>query len=1072
MSNKKYWKSLEDYNNSPEFVKGAMNEFAEPIPVDKFLGNENLESTKTPRRDFLKFLGFSVTAASLAACEAPVRNVIPYLIKPEEVNPGIPNYYASTFYDGMDYASILVKARDGRPIKIEGNKLSSLSKGGTNARVQASVLGLYDSARAKGPMAKDAETTWEKADADITQKLTDIAAKGGQIRILTNTVISPSTKQIIADFTTKYPSTKHIQYDAVSYAGILKGNEVCFGKTALPYYDFEKASVIVSFAADFLGNWIAPIEFTKGYSKSRRLLKGNKQMARHYQFESNLSLTGANADYRSTVSPSQLGVAVLNLYNEVAKLTGGTALNSKATDADKRIAQAAKDLVAAKGKSLVVCGVNDPNVQCVVNCINATLENYGTTIDLDNPMLTKQGVDADVINLVQEMNSGSVAALFVAGVNPAYSLPASLKFADAAKKVALKVSFNDRADETYKTGFDYLTPSNHYLESWGDANPRKGFYSLQQPTINPLFKTRQFQDSLLKWSGASVDYYTYLTDFWSKNIFTLQSTETNATAFWNKSLHDGVFETSLAAPTTLTCGSGCDTEGKAAEILKAAKGDWEVTFYVKNAIGDGSGSNNPWLMEMPDPISKAVWDNYITMSPAQMQEAGFSTKQGLNQLADKATVTINGVSINLPVIPQPGQKANTIGIALGYGRTNAGKSSNGIGANAFAALSVVNGFFQNTASASKPAKDGEPYLVATTQSHHTMMGRHMIKEASFNEWAVNPAAGNHIETFSVMENHEHVEKRAAELDLWATKDQPGFARPGHFWGMSIDLSACTGCGACVVACQSENNVSVVGKKEVNNSRDMHWIRIDRYYSSDMTKEKAAEDGTGLIDMYAKMEVPSEDPKVTFQPVMCMHCNHAPCETVCPVIATTHTNEGLNSMTYNRCVGTKYCANNCPYKVRRFNWFKYFDNDQFDFHLNDQLGKMVLNPDVTVRSRGVMEKCSMCVQRIQEGKLKAKKEMRKLADGEINTACAQACPADAIIFGDHNNAESKLVDLKKDERTYILLEEINTQPSVFFMTKIRNTEEAIAGAHEAHGGKKKEGHEGGHGEEKKEDKAEA
>lgn len=1072
MSNKKYWKSLEDYNNSPEFVKGAMNEFAEPIPVDEFLGNENLDSTKTPRRDFLKFLGFSVTAASLAACEAPVRNVIPYLIKPEEINPGIPNYYASTFYDGMDYASVLVKARDGRPIKIEGNKLSSLTNGGTNARVQASVLGLYDSSRAKGPLSKDADVSWEKVDADITQKLSDIASKGGQIRILTNTVISPSTKQIIADFTAKYPSTKHIQYDSVSYAGIIKGNEICFGKASVPFYNFDKASVVVSFGADFLGNWLAPIEFTKGYSKSRRLLKGTKQMARHYQFESNLSLSGANADYRSTLMPSQLGVAVLNLYNEVAKLTGGTALSSKTTDADKRIAQAAKDLVAAKGKSIVVSGVNDPNVQCVVNCINATLENYGSTIDLDNPLHTKQGLDADVINLIQEMNSGSVSALFVAGVNPAYSLPASLKFADAVKKVSLKVSLNDRADETYKTGFDYLTPSSHYLESWGDANPRKGIYSLQQPTINPLFKTRQLQDSLLKWSGAGVDYYAFLTDYWTKNIFPLQNTESNSTAFWNKSLHDGVFELALSAPTTLTCGPGCDINGKASEIVKSATGAWEVSFYVKNSIGDGSGSNNPWLMEMPDPISKTVWDNYITMSPAQMQELGLSTKQGLNQLADRATVTINGVSINLPVIPQPGQKANTIGIALGYGRTNAGKSANGIGVNVFPALSVNNGFIQTTATSTKPNKEGESYLVATTQSHHTMMGRHMIKEASFNEWSANPAAGNHVETFSVMENHKHVEKRASELDLWATKDKPGHPRPGHFWGMSIDLNSCTGCGACVVACQSENNVSVVGKKEVNNSRDMHWIRIDRYYTSDMTKEKAHEEGTGLIDMYAKMEIPSEDPKVTFQPVMCMHCNHAPCETVCPVVATTHTTEGLNSMTYNRCVGTKYCANNCPYKVRRFNWFKYFDNAQFDYHLNDQLGKMVLNPDVTVRSRGVMEKCSMCVQRIQEGKLKAKKEMRKLADGEINTACAQSCPADAITFGDHNNSESKLVEIKKDERAYLLLEEIDTQPSIFFLTKIRNTEEAIAGAHEEHGSKKEGGHEGGHGEQKKEEKAEA
>ncbi|MCC7051595.1 MAG: TAT-variant-translocated molybdopterin oxidoreductase, partial [Bacteroidia bacterium] len=916
MSNKKYWKSLEEYNGNPEFLKAASNEFAEEIPVDKFLGDKTLESTKTPRRDFLKFLGFSVTAASLAACEAPVRNVIPYLIKPEEINPGISNYYASTFYDGMDYASVLVKVRDGRPIKIEGNKFSSLSKGGTNARTQASVLNLYDSARAKAPMAKNSESTWEKVDTEITSKLAEIASKGSNIRLLTSTIISPSTKQIIQDFITKYPSAKHIQYDTISYSGLLKGNELCFGKPVIPFYDFEKAAVVVGFSADFLGNWLAPIEFTKGYSKSRRLLKETKQMTRHYHFESNLSVTGANADYRSSLVPSQIGFAVLNLYNEVAKLTGGSALSSKATDADQRITQAAKDLVNAKGKSLVVCGVNDPNVQCVVNCINSVLGNLGTTVDFDNPILTKQGIDSEVVNLINEMNSGSVAALFVAGVNPAYSLPASLKFADAVKKVNLKVSFNDRTDETYQTGFDYLTPDNNYLESWGDANPRKGFYSLQQPTINPLFKTRQLQDSLLKWSGSSVDYYTYLTEYWTKNIFSQPNTETNATAFWNTSLKNGVFELPLVTASVTSCGSGCDLSARSAEIAKTASGTWEITFYTKNSVGDGSCANNPWLQEMPDPISKAVWDNYITMSPAQMKKMGFSTEQGLNKLADRATVVVNGVSLNLPVIPQPGQKANTIAIALGYGRTNAGKTANGIGANAFQALSVVNGFFQNTATFTDVKKDGAPYLVATTQSSHTMMGRSIVKEASFKEWSANPAAGNHIETFLVSENREHKQKRADELDIWASKEHPGFARPGHFWGMSIDLNACTGCGACVIACQSENNISVVGKKEVNNSRDMQWIRIDRYYTSDMTKEKAQKEGVGAIDMYGQMEVPSEEPQVVFQPVMCMHCNHAPCETVCPVIATTHTNEGLNSMTYNRCVGTKYCANNCPYKVRR------------------------------------------------------------------------------------------------------------------------------------------------------------
>lgn len=1111
MSNKKrYWKGLEDLNNSPSFIKSVQQEFAEEVPAENFLAKENLDQTSTPRRDFLKFLGFSVTAASLAACETPVRNVIPYVFKPEEINPGIASWYASTYSDGNDFCSVLVKTREGRPIKIEGNKYSSITKGGTNARVQASVLSLYDSARLAGPTASGTATTWDAVDKAIGAKLEGIVKAGGNIRVLTSSITSPSTKKIVGEFAAKYANVKHISYDAVSYSAIIKANQESFGTSAVPTYMFDKANVIVGFGADFLANWVSPIEFAKQYSKNRKVNKENAKMSRHFQFESTLSITGSNADVREGIKPSQLPVAIVNLYNSIAKLAGKSGVSSKAIDADKQIAIAAKELWENKGKSLVVCGVNDIASQLFVNAINSMLNNYGATINLDIPDNTKQGEDAEVTSLIEEMKGGKVAALFMYNVNPVYSLPASLGFAEALKKVSLSVSFADRADETASLA-QFICPDHHYLESWGDANPRKGHYALIQPTIFPLFNTRSFQESMLKWSGNNTNYQAYVKNYWRNNIFPLQSAEMFFENFWMKSLHDGIIELppdakpsqkmmAAAADTAIaatvagvdstvvvdekkgpiqkvvdelkeavgieskeekgetaakdvamasavvsfnTNSFGKDLSGAAGTISKAGSsaGAFEITLYEKIGMGNGNQANNPWLLEMPDPVSKVTWDNYITMSPKQMQELGLETFLEKEVDVDKVEVTVNGVKLTAPVYPQPGQPYGTIGLALGYGRTAAGKAANGVGQNAFQFVSIANGTMMYTSYNAQVSASVGKHALAATQTHHTIMGRKIVKETTLEEYKKDPAAGNEKEYLSIKNGHEHTKVLAEDVDLWATKENPGFDKPGLFWNMSIDLNSCIGCGNCVVSCQAENNVAVVGKDQVRLSREMHWIRIDRYYSSDVkNQEQASEQGLGLIAGYKAMEVPSENPQVVFQPMLCQHCNHAPCETVCPVIATTHSNEGLNQMTYNRCLGTKYCANNCPYKVRRFNWYRFTENSAFDFNMNDTLGKMVLNPDVTVRTRGVMEKCSMCIQRIQEGKLNAKKDGRRIKDGEVQTACAQSCPTDAITFGNVNDKESKIAKIKEDERMYHVLAELDIKPSVFYLTKVRNADE--------------------------------
>ncbi|MDQ3393536.1 MAG: TAT-variant-translocated molybdopterin oxidoreductase [Bacteroidota bacterium] len=1011
---KHYWKGIEQLTNDPAYVKNADKEFPDYLPINENKRNGEDSSSGSTRRDFLKMMGFGIAAASLASCEAPVRYAIPYLNKPVEVDPGIPNFYASTYSNGGDYCSIVVKTREGRPIKIEGNSLSSITKGGVSAQVDASVLSLYDQERLQSPVMNKTATEWAQLDREVISRLNAISGAGGQIRIVSNTILSPATKAVIADFTSRYPTSRHIMYDQLSSYGMRVANERSFGQAIIPSYDFSKANVIVAFGgADFLGTWLSPIEYTKQYSSTRKIGKDKKTMSRHFHFESNLSLTGANADYRTPIKASQEGRAIAALHSLISGGAAGDAANFPNLD------KAAKELVANRGNSLVVSGSNDPNVQMLVNAINSQLGNYGTTINLNLPLNYRQGDDNAMGQFVNDVNTGAIQAIIFYNANPVYDHLLGQVLAQGLQKVKLSVATNERMDETASL-VQFVAPDHHYLESWNDAEPKRGYYSLAQPAITPIFNTRQAQDSLLLWSNQSeVNYYNYLQNYWRNNIFTGGG---NFHSLWDATLFNGVLEPS-SAPTG---GSPSFGGNVAAAILavgrtpQAESNEVELVIYQKVGIGNGSMANNPWLQELPDPVTKACWDNYLTIPISMVEQLNYKSNDGQSTMV---SVTIGERSFTLPAIVQPGQAPGTVGLAIGYGRTSAGKVANNVGINAYPLFRYVEGIQSNFLHTGvKLEGSSTRYAVAQTQTHETYMGRKfVVQESILSEYQKDPMAGRYQPKIATKKGPMSPE----DVSLWG-----GHKYPNHHWGWTIDMNSCTGCSACVVACQSENNIPVVGRDEVLNRREMHWIRIDRYYSSKS------------VETFREAEIVAENPDVTFQVMTCQHCNNAPCETVCPVAATTHSTEGLNQMAYNRCIGTRYCANNCPYKVRRFNWFKYHQNESFpnNISMNNDLGRMVLNPDVTVRSRGVMEKCTLCVQRIQYGKLEAKKQGRRPIDGEIVTACASACPADAIVFGDMNDADSRLVQLLSTEvngRAYHVLEELNTNPNTFYLTKIRN-----------------------------------
>ena len=1029
MANKKYWQSFGELNNSEAYEKSISNEFKEELPFES-ADKKGLETNPASRRDFLKYLGFSTAAAIAAAsCETKVRKAIPYVNKPQDMVPGIADYYATTYVSGGEAIPVVAKVRDGRPIKLEGNTLSSFSRGGSSARMQASVLDLYDTARLRHPIAKNTATSYEAIDREINSALAGLG--NGQLVLLTSTITSPSTKQVIAEFLAKYPNGKHIQFDAVSYSGMLLANEATFGKRAIPSYNFDNAQTIVSLGADFLCTWLSPVEFQHGYSKNRKVNAKKTDMSKHYQFESMMSTTGSSADERFTHRPTEAGVVAAALLTAV----NGQEPTGVTGKLKEGIKKAAKDLIANKGKALVISGSNNTQVQIIVNAINDAIGAYGSTISWNAPILMHQGVDSEMVTLVQDMEAGRVGALLVYGANPSYEYFDAERFNKGLKAVKLSISFNDRKDETTQQ-CKYVLPAPHFLESWGDAEPKAGHISLIQPTINPLFESRPFEQSLLKWAGNTTAWDVYLKNYWIAKLGS-QST-------FDKALQDGVIETPAAEAGAAFNGAGVAQAITAANAMKKAS-EFEVVIYQKVGVGDGKQANNPWLLELPDPITRVSWDNYAVVSPALAKKYGIDL--GDRKSADKYEVNVEkpvikvkvrGKSVELPIIVIPGTQENTIAIAIGYGRDKgvgrAVMAADGstLGANAYPLLSYNGSTFEWSAPAEIEAT-GKLYKIAQGQTHNSYEGRHgVVREVTLEEYKKDPFIIRN-ERAAEMKPYGGIEAYEKDATIY-----PVYDRPGIKWGMSIDLNSCFGCGACVVACHIENNVPIVGKHEVMRYHDMHWLRIDRYFSGNPDD--------------------AESIQTVFQPMLCQHCDNAPCENVCPVAATHHSSEGLNMMAYNRCIGTRYCANNCPYKVRRFNWADYTGADSFANNqqplvdegklddvvlmMNDDLTRMVLNPDVTVRSRGVMEKCSFCVQRAQAGKLEAKKQNRPLEDRDFQTACQQACSADAIVFGNANNSQSAIAKtrVENDNRIYFALEDIHTMPNVNYLAKVRNTHE--------------------------------
>jgi molybdopterin-containing oxidoreductase family iron-sulfur binding subunit len=743
---------------------------------------------------------------------------------------------------------------------------------------------------------------------------------------------------------------------------------------------------VVAVNADFLGSWIAPVHFIPKYTARRKLNNGEKSMLRHIHFESGVSITGSNADIRKKIKPSEEIILLADLYNIIARKTGAEIFPAPSYRDD--LSELADNLIASKGRSVVVSGTNNVDIQIITNGINFLLGNYGDSIDLNNYLNISSGIDNKMEGLVNDLDAGRIKALLMYNVNPAYDYPQSDKFLSGLNKTALTVNIAGCMNETAGKA-KYECPVHHFLESWDDAQIIPGQLSLGQPCINPLFNTRSFQDSLLKWSGSSVSWHDYLMTNWEKEFFP-KSTITEFRSFWDGCLGNGVFNYDHQENKPATFKKEELSRVMNALNIIPAEGI-EVDFYESIALGNGMHSNNPWLMELPDPVSRHCWENVAAISPKDAEKLGILAGH-LIKLRD---------DLILPAFIQPGQTESTVSVAIGYGHTNSGPVANNIGLNVYPLVGMIGGnrYFGFTANRMENTLKESP--LALTQVHYSMEGRPIVRETSLSKYKNNPHSGNEI--------HEEYESDHKTL-------YPEVKYDGFHWGLAIDLNSCVGCNSCVIACQAENNIPVVGKEEVKRRRIMHWIKIDRYYSDD-----------------------PDDPKVYFQPLTCQHCDNAPCENVCPVSATNHSSEGLNQMTYNRCVGTKYCINNCPYKVRRFNWFRYTNNKAFDFNTVSDLGKMVLNPDVTVRERGVVEKCSFCVQRIQEKKLQAKLENRQLVDNEIKTACMQACPSEAIVFGNLNDKNSRVSKLFGSPRLYHLLEELHTLPSVGYLTKIWNDE---------------------------------
>ena len=972
---KKYWHILEEF---------------EP-QKDIRLANEPEEVTSTSsRRNFLKVLGLGTASAALiASCKRPVEKAIPYFIQPEEITPGKAAYYASSYFNQNEFCSVLVKVRDNRPIKLEPNPKSIITPNGTSGRVQASVLDVYNINRYKNPTIKGEDVSWEKADIEIVKQLRELSDSGRPILLITPTIISPSTKKLIDEFVKTF-GAEWQQYDAIPMDGYRQANKSVFGVDELPEYHFDKADCIVSVGCDFLGTWLSPVEFAAQYASRRNLLKDNPGLNRHYQIEAGMSLTGSNADVRVRANRAEYGQILAYMYNQLASQKGITGIEATVPSQEiiSSLDKILEELYANQGNSLVVCGDNNTDYQVIVNGINQMLGNIGQTIRFERTYNHYRGSE----KWKETLLNNNPGAVIVWDVNPVYNHPESEKIKAAIEKAPLSVAISALPDETSEI-CNYVLPSPGYLECWDDAEYKNGVVSVLQPTLHKLFDPRQAQETLLAWIGNETNWMETIKNNWVSTYFPLQKLNSDTDRFWVDVLRNGEMVYDVAMPSVAYSNGSVEDSLRKVATEKHADG-FTIELVENINIGTGHGPLNPWLQECPDPVTRIAWDNYASIAPSVAREL---------QIINGDVIKIGDLTI--PAFVQPGQADKTISIALGYGRIVGIPEGLVTGVNVYQLAKVENGIrlFNNQSNVIE--KTGQFEKFALVQGHQSMEGRPIVRESTLAEWKENPAAGN--------EMHEEIEHHHTTL-------YPPREYKGHKWGMVVDLNTCTGCSACVLACNTENNIPVVGKVEVTRAHEMQWLRIDRYYNGE-----------------------EENPEVVRQPVMCQHCDNAPCENVCPVLATNHSSEGLNQMAYNRCIGTRYCNNNCPYKVRRFNWRDYtgadaIPNNRFDpANITVDLTRMRHNPDVVVRAKGVIEKCSFCVQRIQEKKLTAKNEGRTLRDGELQSACQQACPSNAIVFGDLNDPESKVSKFMKDPRNYHLLEELHTLPSVGYLTKIRN-----------------------------------
>ncbi len=1012
-----YWKSLEDFNDTPEFKQALQTEFmSSPLREESAKEGDN---DKWARREFLKLMGASMALTTAAGCiRRPVQKIVPYVKQPEEVVPGVSNWYTSTYFDGQEGLGLLVKSREGRPVHIQGNPGFPLNASAVSSRAQASLLSLYDPERLQGPKRNllnekrnNRETVTVSWD-DLDKKAVEQISKGS-VAILTGNISSPATQAVIDDFGKAF-GAEHFEWEPVSNDDIVQGQMASYNTMNIPSYRFEKASVIVSIDADFLGTWISPVSFTRQFAQGRKNLD---QMSRLYSFDSTYSLTGANADVRFKIKPSQQLSVVMGLISELigrSSHSGNAALKETvahyqntaenlkiSTEAFKKVAD---DLWKNAGKSLVVAGglqtrtENSVDLQIAVNFLNTILGNEGKTVLGSSGPVRAHSDYNKMWLLIDNMKKGKVKTLIIYRANPLYSLSGDWGFEDALKNVPMVIYVGDKVNETSQISHLVAT-DNHALETWGDAEFVKGLFAIQQPLIRTMYDTRSFQLSLMTWAFMAKKgpkrlttyetFYDYLRAFWKEEMAPKIAKGQDFEIFWNELLQNGFVEQltksevrSFKVDSFLKIKQQVSTSGL------------ELALYPTVQIGDGTLANVGWLQELPDPVTKIVWDNYASVSIKTAES--MKLKQG-----DVVEVKVGNKKLKLPLHIQPGLHSDVVAISVGYGRTEAGAVGNNIGQNAFQLSTIRNNKALFAGLPVELKKTGETHSLVTTQGHDSMEGRQIVVTATNKDYQESKSANiHHHHTWSIWSGHQY---------------------NGHKWGMSLDLNSCTGCSSCMTACQSENNIHVVGKKYVMQGREMHWIRIDRYYTGDI-----------------------ENAETVFQPVMCQHCDNAPCETVCPVAATVHSNEGLNEMLYNRCVGTRYCSNNCPYKVRRFNWFNYAKLIEKPMH-------MALNPEVTVRTRGVMEKCTFCVQRIKEGKNKAKTENRQLKDGDIKVACQVACPTSAITFGDLNDENSAVAKIFKAEpRSYALLEEWYAKPAVRYLSKIKNNDKLTPKA-EGHAG---------------------